>query len=494
MHPLEVMASEAPRPANSEELAGCDGGVAAGELAACSGGSIETGAFSMVSSANGSLETDLRLPMIQPVTTIRDLLNLYTGTICKRSPSEFTRATYRTRSGCIVAVPVLRNGVSVAFGDIPVATLTSADLGQLQAAKAHHPVAANNYVRLLRSAWNWGIDLDFVPKTDIDPFRRIQQLPTNKTSKALSERVVEGLVHAFDVTEATGRVRQEWVDFLRLLFGLGIRATELRRLRVQDIDLERRMLILVQKGNQELELPWPEALEPIFQRQLLIAQGCTYLFPGYVHSRKQERSKTEPVSPNCYHKHWREVLAVAEDFRAARESSGLTVEQLAEKIRRSPQYVRDWEALPIDPRDRRTGQLIVPHALRAANITTKVRRGSSVKHAGASVGHRLERTTNGYMGPLFDRLPQVVNLMNDFFVREPPQQQEPQGTLAEQIGAAIRRRREAQGLSPGAFAKILGIDPKTLRDREKAWVRIDHAEAAAAKLGCSIRELLGGAS
>lgn len=446
----------------------------------------------MVSSANGPLETDLWLPMIEPVTTIRDLLNLYTGTICKRTPSEFTRATYRTRSRCIAAVPVLRNGVSVAFGDIPVAALSGADLGQLQAAKADSPVAANNYVRLLRSAWNWGTELDYVPKTDIDPFRRIRPLPATKTSKALSPRVVEGIVHAFDVTEATGRVRQEWVDFLRLLFGLGIRATELRRLRVQDIDLKRRMLILVQKGNKELELPWPPALEPIFQRQLIIARGCRYLFPGYVHSRKKERSKTRPLSPNCYNKYWRSVLAVAEDFRAARESSGLTIEQLAAKIRRSPQEVRDWETSPIDPRDRRTGELIVPHALRAANITTKVRRGASVKQAGVSVGHTSERTTNLYMGPLFEQLPEVVSHLNDFFVREPSQ--EPQGTLPERIGASIRRRREAQGLSPGAFAKILGIDPKTLRDREKACARIDHAEAAAAKLGCSVIELLEGAS
>jgi integrase len=428
--------------------------------------------------------------MIQPVTTMRDLLNLYTDTICKRTASDFTRSTLKTRSRCIAAVPVIRNGVSVAFGDIPVAALSKAHLNQLQTAKANHPVAANNYVRLLKTAWNWGTDLDFVPKTDIDPFRRIRPLPSTKTTKALPPRVVQGIVHAFDVTEATGRAPQERVDFLRLLFGIGIRATELRRLRVQDIDLKARMLIVVQKGNNELELPWPPALEPIFQRRLLLARGCHYLFPGYVHSQKQERSTTRAISRNCYHEHWREVLAVAEDFRAAREASGLTVEQLAAKIRRSAQVVLDWEASPIDPRDRRTGRLIVPHALRAANITTKVRKGASVRQAGASVGHTSERTTNLYMGPLFEQLPGVVNHMNDFFTRDPSQEQ--RETPSERIGANLRRKRETMGLSQRAFAKILEIDPATLREREKACVRIDHVQDAAAKLGCSLNDLLEG--
>lgn len=89
-----------------------------------------------------------------------------------------------------------------------------------------------------------------------DPARNLQGPGARRhLPRALSEEAVGRLFEAAEAgTEETTRVRDTAV--LELLYGCGLRISELAGLRWQDVDLDERWLIILGKGNKERRVPF----------------------------------------------------------------------------------------------------------------------------------------------------------------------------------------------------------------------------------------------
>ena len=68
---------------------------------------------------------------------------------------------------------------------------------------------------------------------------------------------------------------------IALLYGCGLRCSEVRNIKVVDIDLQRRVLHVRQgKGNKDRVMPLGELLPGIIEKYLRIQKPDTWLFPG----------------------------------------------------------------------------------------------------------------------------------------------------------------------------------------------------------------------
>lgn len=80
---------------------------------------------------------------------------------------------------------------------------------------------------------------------------------------------------------------------LSLLYGCGLRVSELVNIRIKDIDLERKMLIVFSgKGRKDRYVPLPEKLIAVLAVQSMLKNSYDYLFTG----RNQARLSTMSVS------------------------------------------------------------------------------------------------------------------------------------------------------------------------------------------------------
>ena len=88
-----------------------------------------------------------------------------------------------------------------------------------------------------------------------DPARNLQGPRTRRPlPRALSEEAVGRM---FEVAEAEeGDVRVRDTAILELLYGCGLRISELTGLRWQDVDIDERWLIILGKGNKERRVPF----------------------------------------------------------------------------------------------------------------------------------------------------------------------------------------------------------------------------------------------
>lgn len=136
---------------------------------------------------------------------------------------------------------------------------------------------------------------------------------------------------------------------LMLLYGSGLRVSELANLQVGDIDFERELLhIRCSKGSRDRYALLSERLQPVLNDYLDAAQPTTWLFPGHRPGR--------PITSQAIYK----------ICRSSGEQAGL-------------------------------GKRITPHTLRHSFATHLLEAGADLRNIQVLLGHSSLRTTTRYL-------------------------------------------------------------------------------------------------
>ena len=178
-----------------------------------------------------------------------------------------------------------------------------------------------------------------------DPARALQGPRTRRPlPRALSEEAIGRLFEAAEGEEGNARTRD--VAILELLYGCGLRISELTGLRWQDVDLDERWLIILGKGNKERRVPFGNCA----RRALLVLKEegpvGEYVFAG---------RKDSPLTVRTVH---RAVTALA-------AQAGL--------------------------------EGVTPHTLRHSCATHLLEHGASLKFVQEFLGHESLSTTQIYL-------------------------------------------------------------------------------------------------
>ena len=155
------------------------------------------------------------------------------------------------------------------------------------------------------------------------------------------------------------RALRRWA-LLRLAFAAGLRNCELRSLRLEDVDVERRYVTVCGKGDKERTVPFGLRTQAVLR--LWLEQGrphfcrghCVYVFPS-------ERGRAMSAS------------AVDSTMKTAREAAGIT-------------------------------RRLYPHLLRHTYATTLLEGGANIREVQELLGHACLATTEIYTHTRPERL------------------------------------------------------------------------------------------
>lgn len=416
--------------------------------------------------ANEPPRINLHLPLGGRLT-VGELVGMYLRDNATRTSNSSTR-TNRYAARRLLTMQV--DGDQLAA--IDVVDVSRPMLQRLLLERAAGPRTTNTRIRMLGAAFRWGFAAG-VLNEERDPTRALQYCKEPRSARGLPERAIRGIVYGLDLAELIGEAAQRWIDFTRIVLGVGMRVDELAKLLIRNIDLDEQTLHYVQKGNRQLTVAIPASIRPFIERQLAAATGDALY----------------GVGRNTPTRYWHATLApIVGDPRRAREQAGLEIADVATKLRRSVREVEAWEAMPPALVDSNGRRVSLAH-LRACNVSTKIRRGVSTKLAGASIGHESERTTElHYVGPLFEQFAEVAKAMDTLFEASAPDDS-PAGVI---VARNIKARREALGLTQPQAAKQAKVSERTWVNWECDFGSFKKLDHVAAVLKCSRQQLIGG--
>ncbi len=114
----------------------------------------------------------------------------------------------------------------------------------------------NRKVSTLRSYFNYLVKNSYAP---YNPFKTIKNLKVSRTLPSfLTFEEVDRLIQSVDTSTPLG-IRNQLV--FEILYGCGLRVSELVSLRIQDIDLRQRVLSIIGKGDKERIVPFYQGLD-----------------------------------------------------------------------------------------------------------------------------------------------------------------------------------------------------------------------------------------
>lgn len=416
--------------------------------------------------ANGQIVAQCWLQVMQRLT-ISSLVKLYVADASQRTEVTATRTALRSRARTLLETELVVAGERRRLADLEVAELEAIHCNQMLTTATVGAHTINARLSLLRSAFNWAAVIGLW--SGANPTSAIKWRKAERTERALSDRMFRFLIHGLRVTENLQRTDLEWTDFPTIAAATGLRPGDVRTIQTADVDLELHYFRCRQKGDRLLEIPYPRSIGGVMRRRVEAARGRQYVFSAYLRSRTG-RSTTRPVHKTKPGEVWREeILPVLTDLAGAREQANLTVDQLAARLGVPRKQVEEFEAISagFDGFDAK-GKRVTLAYFRATNVTTKLRRGASTKHAGASVGHDRERTTeNHYVGSLFEQLQDTAALMDEYFEipGARPESSEADEPPEKVVGRNIRRIRESKHLSQAELGRRLGATGKPVGER-----------------------------
>ena len=208
----------------------------------------------------------------------------------------------------------------------------------------------NNILRQVKSFLKWLADEDYL-SSDLSPVLEYYKLPKRLPKNILDETQTHALLEACE-TETHIGYRNRII--LEIFYGTGIRAGELMRIKVSDVDLNQKTLFINQgKGRKDRLVP--------------LGQGLTQMLRHYI----------QEIRPK--------LMVGQHDFLIA-----------------SHQYPAELKGSQIgkilDCCAKKAGikQRVYPHLLRHACATHMIRRGAPLRHIQELLGHASVASTQVY--------------------------------------------------------------------------------------------------
>ena len=242
----------------------------------------------------------------------------------------------------------LRAFVASRFGEVAAGTL------------ARQLAAIRSFYRYLRRRE----DLDVDPSAALKMPKVARRLPLVLAVDE-ARRVVEAPGEAGG-TSADEPVRRRDAAILELLYGCGLRLSELAGLRLRDVDLRSRRVRVLGKGNRERTVPLGEKAATALERYLAVRDGL--------------RSSKRPPDSEAL---WR-----------GRHGRALGVRRIQDIVRRCGQQGAGRSELH-------------PHALRHSCATHMLEAGADLRIIQELLGHRSLGTTQRYTHVGMDHLQEV---------------------------------------------------------------------------------------
>ncbi|NJK31364.1 MAG: hypothetical protein HC927_02505 [Deltaproteobacteria bacterium] len=178
--------------------------------------------------------------------TVDEILQLYLEIhILRTSKSHETHCTTRKVIRNIRKMAVKVGDRLVPFVSLPADVCSRKHIIQLQLDASDRPHPANQMLRVLRAAFGFVIRKEFFEGKN--PASGIRELPTPKTSKAVREETIVGLLDVIDRLEASGELPSVYADYFRIAFATGLRPCSVRALHLQNIDLALGTLSIIQR-------------------------------------------------------------------------------------------------------------------------------------------------------------------------------------------------------------------------------------------------------
>jgi integrase len=125
-----------------------------------------------------------------------------------------------------------------------------------------------------------------------------ENVPRMKTAKKLPR--IYGRGDLSDMLEALRNPKHRLV--LMVTYGLGLRVSELRSIKVEDIDWDRMVLRVHGKGSKERDLPIDESFEAELRKHLSDNPGQTYLFEGAKKGEQYALRTIQKIYENAFRK------------------------------------------------------------------------------------------------------------------------------------------------------------------------------------------------
>ena len=147
-------------------------------------------------------------------------------------------------------------------GDSPIHDITSAQISAFLAAQPWSEKTVLNYHIGLAALWTWAIREGYADK------HIVRMTPRPRPRKLVIEPFTEQEIRAL-LASCRGKTAARNRAVILLLLDTGVRATELCELKYSDIDMQRRQIRVLGKGNKERLSPFSETTEQALFGHLL---------------------------------------------------------------------------------------------------------------------------------------------------------------------------------------------------------------------------------
>jgi integrase len=172
---------------------------------------------------------------------------------------------------------VLKNHINPAIGQSSLQSIAKQDIRDLHQSLSETPYQANRVIDLIREIFNKAIEWELIPPSQ-NPAAGLKKYPEHTRDTLLSiddmHKVAEAIQYFREVKPAV----QASLDAITLLFLTGLRLNEALQLKWDDIDFERRVIVLRKTKTKPRPYPMVASQEE-FLRELHSRSLSEYLFP-----------------------------------------------------------------------------------------------------------------------------------------------------------------------------------------------------------------------
>ena len=198
--------------------------------------------------------------------------------LCARYLTEYVAVRCKPGTAALYR-SVINRHVRPAFGKLPLAALSRAEVAEFHESLYETPAVANMALRTLSAMYEQAVGWGMVTDGLSNPCRSIMKYPERRRERFLTDSEFTRLGEALEEAEARGGVSASAVAAIRLLALTGCRRSEVLGLRREDVALEAGEFRLPDSktGARAVPLP-PQAVELL--GSLLRVHNGPWVIPG----------------------------------------------------------------------------------------------------------------------------------------------------------------------------------------------------------------------